>query len=92
MPRDRVRCVDCRESIPSDARICPHCKTVQPSPLLDVGLVIGGVFALLFGLILAVMTLGATRLVGFTLLIVGFGLVVGGYTRYLDRQDRRRAR
>jgi len=38
------------------------------------------------------MTLGATRLAGFVLLIAGFGLVVGGYTRYLDRHDRRRAR
>ncbi len=92
MSRDRVRCTACLEPIPSDARICPHCTAVQPSPLLDAGLVGGGVFAFLFGLILTVMTLGTTRLVGFTLLMLGFGLVVGGYTRYLDRQDKRRGR
>ncbi|MWV63637.1 zinc ribbon domain-containing protein [Halorubrum sp. JWXQ-INN 858] len=92
MPRDRVRCVDCREPVPTDARICPHCRAVQPSPLLDVGLVVGGVFCVLFGVILAVMTVGASRLVGFTLLMLGFGLSVGGYTRYLDRQSSRAAR
>ncbi|SNR48598.1 zinc ribbon domain-containing protein [Halorubrum vacuolatum] len=92
MSRDRVRCVDCLEPIPSDARLCPHCSALQPSPLLDAVLVGGGVFAFLFGLILTVMTLGTSRLVGFTLLVSGFGLVVGGYTRYLDRQDKRRSR
>lgn len=92
MPRDRVRCVDCREPIPNDARICPHCRSVQPSPLLDVGLVVCGVFAFLFGVILAVMTLGTSRLLGFTLIMLGFGLTTGGYTRYIDRQAERRAR
>lgn len=92
MPRDRVRCIDCREPIPSDARICPHCNSVQPSPLLDVGLVVIGVFALLFGVILAMMTLGTSRLLGFTLIMLGFGLATGGYTRYIDRQAERRAR
>ena len=92
MPRDRVRCIDCREPIPSDARICPHCNSVQPSPLLDVGLVVVGVFAFLFGVILAVMTLGVSRLLGFALIMLGFGLTAGGYTRHIDRQAERRAR
>mgnify|MGYP006281304285 FL=1 len=92
MSRERVRCVDCHEPISGTARICPHCETVQPSPLLDVAAVVGGVFALLFGIVLALMTLGTSRLVGFLLLVAGFGLAVGGVTRYLDRQAIRRAR
>ena len=92
MSRDRVHCVDCREPIPSDARICPHCETVQPSPLLDVGVVVAGVFAFVFGAVLALMTLGATRVLGLGLIVAGFGLTVGGYTRYIDRQAGRRGR
>ena len=92
VPSDRVRCIECREPISVDARICPHCRTIQPSPLLDVGVVVAGVFALLFGVVLAVMTVGTSRLVGFVLLVVGFGLAVGGYTRYVDRQAASRAR
>ncbi|MFW5917024.1 MAG: zinc ribbon domain-containing protein [Halorubrum sp.] len=92
MPRDRVYCVDCREPIPSDARICPHCEAVQPSPLVDVGVVVAGVFAFVFGAILALMTVGTTRMLGFALIVLGFGLAVGGYTRHLDRQAGRRAR
>ena len=92
MSSDRLRCVDCREPIPADARICPHCRAIQPSPLLDVGVVVAGVFALLFGVVLTVMTVGTSRLLGFVLLVVGFGLAVGGYTRYLDRQAASRAR
>jgi hypothetical protein len=92
VPSDRLRCVECREPIPDDARICPHCRTIQPSPLLDVGVVAAGVFALLFGVVLAAMTVGTSRLLGFVLLVVGFGLAVGGYTRYVDRQAASRAR
>ncbi|GAB6878261.1 hypothetical protein JCM17823_05350 [Halorubrum gandharaense] len=92
MPRDRVRCVDCREPIPSDARICPHCKSVQPSPLIDATVVALGVFCFVFGIILGFMTRGTIRLVGYTLIVVGIGLAVGGYTRYIDRQAERRAR
>ena len=90
--RDRVHCVDCREPIPSDARVCPHCETVQPSPLLDVGVVVAGVFAFVFGAILALMTLGTTRILGLGLIVAGFGLAVGGYTRHIDRQAGRRGR
>jgi hypothetical protein len=57
-----------------------------------VAAVVGGVFAFLFGVVLALMTLGTSRLVGFLLLVAGFGLAVGGVTRYLDRQAVRRAR
>jgi hypothetical protein len=89
---DRVCCVDCREPIPSDARVCPHCEAVQPSPLVDVGVAVAGVFAFAFGLLLAMLTVGTSRLVGFLLLVVGFGLAVGGYTRHVDRQAGRRAR
>jgi hypothetical protein len=92
VPSDRVHCVECREPISADARICPHCRTIQPSPLLDVGVVVAGVFALLFGVVLAVMTVGTSRLLGFVLLVVGFGLAVGGYTRYIDRRAASRAR
>ena len=92
MSRDRVNCVDCREPISSDARICPHCEAVQPSPLLDVGVVVAGVFAFVFGGLLALMTLGTTRLIGFVLIVAGFGLAVGGYTRHIDRQAGRRGR
>lgn len=92
MSRDRIHCVDCREPIPGDARICPHCEAVQPSPLVDVGVVVTGVFAFAFGLLLAMLTVGTSRLVGFLLLVVGFGLGVGGYTRHVDRQAGRRAR
>lgn len=92
VPSDRVRCIECREPVPEDARICPYCRTIQPSPLLDVGVVVAGAFALLFGVVLAVMTVGTSRLVGFVLLFVGFGLAVGGYTRYVDRQAASRAR
>lgn len=92
MPRDRVYCIDCGEPVPSDARICPHCETVQPSPLVDVGLSVGGVFSIVFGAVLALMTLGTTRLLGFTMIVVGFALTVGGYTRHIDRQAGRRAR
>ncbi|MBP1922256.1 hypothetical protein J2751_001262 [Halorubrum alkaliphilum] len=92
MPRDRVRCVECREPIPDDTRVCPHCDAVQPSPLLDVATVVAGVFAFVFGAILALMTLGTTRLAGFMLLVVGFGLGVGGYTRHIDRRAGRRGR
>jgi len=92
VPRDRVHCVECREPIPKDARFCPHCETLQPSPLLDVGVVVTGVFAFVFGVILTVMTIGTTRLAGFTLVVLGFGLSVGGYTRYIDRQAGRRRR
>ncbi|WP_049983236.1 hypothetical protein [Halorubrum sp. BV1] len=92
MSRDRVYCVDCREPIPSDARICPHCEAVQPSPLVDAGVVVAGVFAFVFGVILTLMTVGTTRMLGFVLIVVGFGLGVGGYTRHIDRQAGRRAR
>ena len=92
MPSDRVHCVECREPIGGDARVCPHCRAIQPSPLLDVGVVVAGVFALLFGVVLAVMTAGTSRLIGLTLLFVGFGLAAGGYTRYVDRQAASRAR
>jgi len=57
-----------------------------------VAAAVGGVFAFLFGVVLALMTLGTSRLVGFLLLVAGFGLTVGGVTRYLDRQAARRAR
>jgi hypothetical protein len=89
---DRVRCVECREPIPTDDRICPHCRAIQPSPLLDVGVVAAGAFALLFGVVLTVMTVGTPRLLGFLLLVVGFGLAVGGYTRYVDRRAASRSR
>jgi hypothetical protein len=92
VPNDRVYCVDCREPIPSDARVCPHCEAVQPSPLVDVAVVVAGVFAFAFGLLLAMLTVGTSRLLGFLLLVVGFGLGVGGYTRHIDRQTGRRAR
>ncbi|QAU13529.1 zinc ribbon domain-containing protein [Halorubrum sp. BOL3-1] len=92
MPSDRVHCVECREPVPGDARICPHCRAIQPSPLLDVVVVVAGVFALLFGVVLAAMTVGTSRLIGFVMLVVGFGLAVGGYTRYIDRQAAGRAR
>jgi hypothetical protein len=90
--RDRVHCVDCREPIRSDARVCPHCEAVQPSPLVDAGVVAAGVFGVAFGLLLATMTVGTSRLAGFLLLIVGVGLAVGGYTRHVDRRAGRRAR
>jgi uncharacterized membrane protein len=90
--RDRVYCVDCGEPVPSDARICPHCEAVQPSPLVDVGVAVAGVFSFVFGAILALMTLGTTRMLGFVLIVLGFGLAVGGYTRHVDRQAGRRAR
>lgn len=89
MSRDRLRCVDCHEPIPRTARICPHCAAVQPSPLLDVAAAVGGVFAFLFGVVLAVMTLGTSRLIGLLLLVVGVGLAVGGVTRYVDRKAAR---
>lgn len=43
-------------------------------------------------MILALMTLGTTRMLGLGLIVVGFGLAVGGYTRYVDRQAGRRGR
>jgi len=89
---DRRRCVECREPVPADARVCSHCRAIQPSPLLDVGVVAAGVFALLFGVVFALMTVGSSRLLGFVLLVVGFALTVGGYTRYLDRQAASRRR
>lgn len=92
MPRDRVRCIECREPIPSDARICPHCESLQPSPLVDAGIVVAGVFAFVFGVILALLTVGLPRILGFALLIVGFGLAIGGYTRRVDRRVERRSR
>ncbi|WP_049906562.1 zinc ribbon domain-containing protein [Halorubrum aidingense] len=92
MSRDRVYCVDCGEPVPSDARICPHCEAVQPSPLVDVGVAVAGVFSFVFGAVLALMTLGTTRMLGFVLIVLGFGLAVGGYTRHIDRQAGRRAR
>lgn len=92
MSRDRVHCVECREPLPTDARICPHCEAVQPSPLVDVGIAVAGVFSFVFGAILALMTIGTTRLLGFLLIVVGFGLAVGGYTRHVDRQAGRRSR
>ena len=92
MSRDRVHCVECREPVPANARICPHCEAVQPSPLVDVGIAVAGVFSFVFGAILALMTIGTTRLLGFILIVVGFGLAVGGYTRHIDRQAGRRSR
>ncbi|MUW14650.1 zinc ribbon domain-containing protein [Halorubrum sp. CBA1125] len=93
MSRDRVRCVECREPLPSDARVCPHCEAVQPSPARRPSASpVAGVFAFVFGVVLALMTIGTTRILGFGLVVVGFGLSVGGYTRHVDRQAERRAR
>ncbi|QHS16071.1 zinc ribbon domain-containing protein [Halopenitus persicus] len=87
-----VRCLGCDRAIDADARVCPHCGELQPTPILAAGAVVVGVFAFLFGFLLGAFTVGLTRWVGFALAVVGFGLVVGGYTSYLDARARRGGR
>ncbi|MGM0605969.1 MAG: zinc ribbon domain-containing protein [Halobacteriota archaeon] len=80
------RCSSCGESIPTSARICPNCKTLQPSNLLVAGAIALGVFCLLFGVPIALFSVGLGQLFGFLLAVCGLALIFGGYTSYLDRQ------
>lgn len=81
----RKRCTACGESIPASAKICQHCKSVQPSNLLLFGAILLGVFCLLIGVPIALFAVGLGRLVGFLVAIFGLALIFGGYTAYLDR-------
>ncbi|WP_280536213.1 zinc ribbon domain-containing protein [Halopenitus sp. POP-27] len=90
--RRTVRCLGCEEVIDADARVCPHCGELQPTPILAAGAVVIGVFAFLFGFLLGAFTVGLTRWIGFALAVVGFGLAVGGYTSYLDATAQRGGR
>lgn len=87
-----VRCTTCDRAIDEDARVCPHCGELQPTPILAAGLCGLGVAAMLFGFPLGVFTVGPSRWIGFTLAVVGLGLAFGGYTSYLDAKARRRGR
>ncbi|MFA9516015.1 zinc ribbon domain-containing protein [Halopenitus sp. H-Gu1] len=87
-----VQCTTCDRTIDEDARVCPHCGELQPSPILAAGLGGLGVTSLLFGVPLGVFTVGLSRWVGFALAVMGLGLAFGGYTAYLDAKARRRGR
>ncbi|WP_058365307.1 zinc ribbon domain-containing protein [Haloparvum sedimenti] len=87
-----VVCINCEEAISADARICPHCGELQPSPLLAALLAVIGVFAILVGFPVAAFTVGLVRWAGFAGVLVGIGLVFGGYTSYIDAQAQRSRR
>ena len=44
-----VRCLGCDRAIDADARVCPHCGELQPTPILAAGAVVIGVFAFRVG-------------------------------------------
>lgn len=91
MTRQRtVQCLNCGEPMSEDARRCPNCGELQPSPMLAVLLGFVGVFGILVGVLLSAFTLGLSRMLGLAMVLVGFALIVGGYTSYLDAQAQRR--
>lgn len=93
MTRQRtVHCLSCGEPLSEDARLCPNCGELQPSPMLALLLGFVGIFGILIGVVLGAFTLGLSRMFGLSMVLVGVALVVGGYTSYLDAQAQRRRR
>lgn len=93
MTRQRtVQCLSCGEPLSEDARICPNCGELQPSPLLAMVLGLVGVFGTLVGLLLGAFTLGLSRMLGLSMSLIGFALIVGAFTSYLDAKAQRRRR
>lgn len=90
--RRTVRCLSCGEPLHEDARRCPNCGEFQPSPILALLLGFIGVFGILVGGLLGAFTLGLSRMLGLSMVLVGVALIVGGYTSYLDAQAQRRRR
>ncbi|MCL9817936.1 zinc ribbon domain-containing protein [Natronocalculus amylovorans] len=86
MSGPRKRCTNCGTDIPHAAKICQECKTVQPSNLLLVGVVVFGLFCLLFGVPIALFSVGLGRLIGALFAVCGLAMVFGGYTAYIDRK------
>jgi len=87
-----VHCIECDEPISPDARACPECGALQPSKLMTVLGVAVGVFAFLFGFLIGVFTYGLSMFVGYAVALVGVGLAIGSYTRYLDYRAQRAGR
>lgn len=93
MSRQRtVQCLSCEEPLHEDVRRCTNCGELQPSPMLAMLLGFIGVFGILVGVLLGAFTLGLSRMIGLAMVLVGFALVIGGYTSYLDAQAQRRRR
>ncbi|ESS11035.1 MAG: hypothetical protein A07HR60_02180 [uncultured archaeon A07HR60] len=84
-----VVCVNCREGVAAGARRCPHCGELQPSPLIDGGIAVGGVFLVLIGIPLGGFAEGFPAIAGYGGVLIGIALVVGAVTHYLDAQNER---
>lgn len=87
-----VVCISCREGIGAGARRCPHCGELQPSPLIDGGIAVAGIFMLLIGVPLGGFSAGLPAIAGYGGVLVGIAMIVGAVTHYLDTQSKRNRR
>lgn len=87
-----IGCVNCGESLNSETRRCPYCGQLQPTPLIDGGIAVGGVFLVLVSVPLGAFTEGLTAIAGYGGVFIGIAMILGAATRYIDIQsDRKRS-
>jgi hypothetical protein len=87
----RIGCINCGESLSPETRRCPHCGELQPTPLIDGGIAVGGVFLALVSIPLGAFTEGLIAIAGYGGAFIGVAMILGAVTRYIDIQsDRKR--
>lgn len=87
-----IGCINCEEPIGAETRRCPHCGELQPTPLIDGGIAVAGVFLALIGIPLAGFSEGLTAIAGYGGVFIGVAMIVGAVARYIDLQNDRKRR